>query len=430
MRVLLVAWGFPPSRASGVHRAVAITRWLAAAGHQVTALTADRRYFEISTGVDIALESSLPAAVSAARVNFPNIEDPVVNRWPRERATHRKKWFAEQERAIREVFPEKFYGGWRDRLVGTAHRLHRQSPYDLVIATGNPYVGFAVAEALNTHDGVPFLMDDRDSFLYSVYTGQLKRQSSSIRQWWETLAARALEVWYVNPPIAALYRDAYPTLASKIHIVENGWDADYLNPTSLAATSWPGPVFGYVGTLNAMFPLEPMLDGWARARANGIPDTGELRIFGGLGYRHQPEKQRELLRKAEAVSIAGSVPKTEIASAYEQCDALVFSREGGALVTSSKIYEYMATGLPVAAVMPADHDSRRVLAGYPRAHIADLDDVDGWPRVLLAAHQDARQSTPERVQRAQDWGIQYRRDQILSPALQRVCDQVGKSESH
>ena len=420
MRVLWVAWSYPPLLGSGTHRTVAIIRWLVAQGHDVTVLTADRGFFNISTDIDLQLEAALPKVAATVRVPFPDANDQIINRWPRERVTNRKAWKQAQEDETLALYPERFYGGWRDRIVGTAYRLQREQPFDLVMATGSAYVDYAVADALNTHFGVPFLMDDRDSFLYSVYTGEEKEPAGQIRAWWEVLAARAQEVWFVNPPIADLYRNDYPGLADRIKVVENGWDGDYFDPDSMSTAEHDFPVFGYVGTLNAKYPLGIMLAGWHAALDSGLPANATMKLFGGLGHRHQPVKQRRLLREARNVIVAGSVTKTEIASAYEQCDVLLFSREGGSLVTTSKVYEYIATGLPIAAVIPADHDSRRVLAGYPRAHIAQIDDPDAWPRVLKAAWADAEASTPERIQEARAYGRQFRRDGILAPNLERV----------
>ncbi|MDP4013172.1 MAG: glycosyltransferase [Candidatus Nanopelagicales bacterium] len=419
MRVLLVAWAFPPSRASGVHRAVAIARWLAARGHSVTVLSADREFFELGTGVDAELERRLPQGVTTARVTFPMAEDPIVNRWPALRANDRRRWAADAEESSRAFFPEKHYGGWRDRLVGSAIRLHRQNSFHLTIATGNPYVSFAASLALNTHAGVPFVMDDRDSFLYWVYTGEPQPEFDRRRSWWEALASRCVAAWFVNPPIAELYRRDYPDLASRILVVENGWDPEYLDPSTLATPSSDPPIFGYVGTLNALFPLEHLLRGWRGARGRTIPADSELRVYGGLGYRHQAAPQREQLRQAaaEGVRIMGAFPRVDASNAYEQSQVLVFGCGGGSLMTASKVYEYVATGLPIAAVVPDDHDSLRILAGYPRAHIRPSADEAAWPEALASALADARSTSIAGLGAARAYGQRFRRDVMLDGPL-------------
>ena len=55
--LLLVAWGFPPGRSGGVYRALALANAFAADGWQVTVLTAPRDIFVRYTGTDPTLES-------------------------------------------------------------------------------------------------------------------------------------------------------------------------------------------------------------------------------------------------------------------------------------------------------------------------------------------------------------------------------------
>lgn len=59
MNILLIAFGFPPSRASGVYRAVAMAHHLTELGHAVTVIAGGADYFELATGTDSTLEETL-----------------------------------------------------------------------------------------------------------------------------------------------------------------------------------------------------------------------------------------------------------------------------------------------------------------------------------------------------------------------------------
>jgi glycosyltransferase involved in cell wall biosynthesis len=415
MHVLLVAFGFPPARAS------AIATYLRELGHRVSVITADEEYFEIATGTDRELLAALPADLRIVRVPYARLRDSVINRWTRRRAMKPRNWRAGADVEERAIFPET-YGAWRDRIVAAAMRLEREDPVDFAIATGNPYVSFVVLAALQANAGVPYLMDDRDSFLYSVYTGERQEDFRRRACWWEPIAERAREAWFVNPPIADLYREDFPHLADRITVVENGWDEQYLEPAKLRPKQGEAPVFGYVGTLNTGFPLAGLIEGWRESRGSVIPADSRLVFVGALGYREQSPAQRELLQDAQGLGIElrGHLPKTRIAEAYEACDALIFAREGGKLVTTGKVYEYVASGLPIAGVVPAEHDSRRILSGYPRAHLGVADDDGAWPAVLAAALADARGTDSQPRQEALAYGQRFRRDLILKDALARV----------
>lgn len=438
MRVLAVAWYYPPLQGTGVFRTLALTNVLAEQGHEVTVLAPDREYFERATPLDTALERSIHPSIDVRRVPFPDLEDPIINRWPLGRVSDRALWRKRAKDLAIKEFPEPYYGVWRDRIVGTACRLQHEAPYDAVFVTGSAYVDYVVADALHTYYGVPFLMDDRDSFMFSVYDGTRRPHATRMRRWWETLASAATEIWFVNPPIADLHRRHYPILADKIRVVENGWDLEHLDQAKILRADAQRPIFSYLGAINSGFHLGELLDSWQEASGLGLPGEAQLRIWGNFGTRNRainvsgsptdslalaaihgklPGRLREALEAAQGVRVLGAVPKSGVTSVYEETAVLVFFKEGGSLVTSSKIYEYMATGSPIVAVIPKQHDSHRVLSGYPRAHIADLADPDSWAQAFLSAWTDAQNGDAHRQLRAQRYAAKYRRDLILDPAL-------------
>lgn len=429
--VLYVAWGFPPHRGPGTYRALATVHYLASLGHRVTVITADVEYFDLVTGADHSLLERVDPQVEVVRVPFPpGQREPLINRWPRARADSHRKWRTKALARERAAFPETLYSLWRPRVEAAAYRIHRRSPVDLVIATGNPYVDFVVPLRLHAEFGVPFVLDDRDSWVLDVYTGQPHEGAERAADWFGRMLGECLEAWFVNPPIADWHRAHYPTHADRIHVVENGWDVGFLDPEQLSGTAHDPLVFGFVGTVNAGLPLELLVEGWRRAREKGLPPDAEFRLYGQLGHVKAARSQEILLHEAEAdgVRLMGRWPKARIAEAYEDIDVLVFAKEGGGMVTSGKVYEYVATGRPIAGVINAEHDARRVLDGYPRAHLSEGTSLTQWTRCLLAAAEDARSAPPQVRDAARAFGQRYRRDHILEPALDRVLAQVGQGQ--
>ena len=428
MHVLYVAWGFPPHRGPGVYRALATVEHLCSRGHEVTVLTADSDFFDVVTGGDGSLVDRIDPRVRVLRLPFPaGQREPVVNRWPETRVTSPSSWTSSTRAAEQATFPENGYAAWRPRIELAAYRLHREHPVDLVVATGNPYVDFAVPAMLHAEFGVPYVLDDRDSWVVNVYTGEPYEAAAAREVWLEPLLAASLETWFVNPPIAGWHSSRWPQHASRISVVENGWDADFLDPSALPAPSGLPPVLGFVGTVNAGLPLGAIVDGFVAAKADGLDQAAELRIYGGLGHVSGTKEQLDILARGAAYGVRhmGRWPKARIAEAYAALDALVFAKEGGAMVTSGKVYEYVATGKPIAGVIEAAHDARRVLAGYPRAHLTDEHSAKAWALVLRAAADDAATADATRRAEALLAGQVYRRDRILGPALDRVLASVA-----
>jgi hypothetical protein len=103
---------------------------------------------------------------------------------------------------------------------------------------------------------------------------------------------------------------------------------------------------------------------------------------------------------------------------------LLFAKEGSRMVTSGKVYEYVATGLPIASVLEPEHDAQRVLSGYPRWYPAELQGARALANALVAAARDSRSHSEDVVAAAVEYGERFRRDHILEPVLQGLVERL------
>jgi len=119
------------------------------------------------------------------------------------------------------------------------------------------------------------------------------------------------------------------------------------------------------------------------------------------------------------------VSKTEVASVYDEVDALLLIVSRSPFVTSGKVFEYAATGLPIAAVHHPETAATSVLQGRP-----------GWfPVSDLSAEQvaDAIQRTGEHavtmtgaeLEAARAWAAPLARDEQLLPRIRALRALVG-----
>lgn len=428
--ILYVAWGFPPHRGPGTYRPLAAVNALAAKGRRVTVLTTDLDTFDLVVGGDDALLATVDERVRVVRVPTANgARDPVINRWPEARVANATLWRGRSLGVETSLFPEPIYGSWLPRVVSAARRIHQDDPVDLVVATGNPYVDFAAALALSNDAGIPFVLDDRDAWALDVYTGEPSPDAARILAWLDCALDSASQAWFVNPPLADWHRTRFPRHAHKIRVVENGWDPAFLDPaevTDVRPADRP-PVLTYVGTINPTLPLKLLAEGWHEARRRSpLLRAGEFRMVGQFGHAGTVTRQQERIAahyRKDAFRFLGRRPKSELRAVYDETDVLVFAKEGGGYVTSGKVYEYVATGLPIVSVLEPGHDARRVLGGYPRWF-----DAATWhPRALaeqmIAAVEDSAQ--PDRRSVAAGYGRHFRRDTLLTAALADVERELG-----
>jgi glycosyltransferase involved in cell wall biosynthesis len=430
--VLYVAWGFPPSRTGGVHRALATVNAFAADGWEVTVLTAPREVFRDVTGADPRLESLVDPRVDVRRIPFSwPAQQTDLRAWPAWRVLFPRLWATVRKRRDLRVFPEVGYGPWREELERSALAVHAAHPVDLVVATTNPEVSVTAGTRLHDDAGVPYVVDYRDAWSLHTYSGRRRHlPDSAVGRWEARSLAGAAEIWLVNEPLRHWHAQAYPAAADRMHVVMNGYDRDL--PADLVRTPGPGtPLrFGYLGTMTRVVPLAEFVAGWRRGRQVSPEVAGagaELR--GYLGYYATPDAGLAAIVNGAAdaaVGYRGPVSKTEVAATYAGFDVLLFLLGGGEYVTSGKVFEYMSTGLPIVSVVTPGCAAGEVLAGYPRWHPASDLSPDAIAAALAAAADDARAPDgPARATAAREHAARFRRDRQLAPRIAALRALVG-----
>lgn len=370
--LLYTAWSFPPSRAGGVYRALATVNAFADAGWDVTVLTVPRSIFVDSTGADFRLEEQIRDGVRVVREepNVPAYQNDIA-RWGWARARHPELFKLVDLLRDYRHFPEPNYGRWRPALEAAAERIHTEHHVDLAIGTANPHADFLPGWYLGRRFGVPYVMDYRDAWQLDVFTGRkLITALPTVNRWEERLMAGAREVWFVNDAIRDWHAVAHPESAGRMHVVANGFE-EYGAPLTvpIRPVRDKGLVFGYIGTITDKVPFRELVDGWeiARSRGGAMSDArmilrGYLGHFGTVSDRLQSDLDRA---RGLGISYGGPVSKADIADAYAQFDALVLALGAGRYVTSGKVFEYAATGMPVAAIHDPINAATDVLRGSP-----------------------------------------------------------------
>jgi glycosyltransferase involved in cell wall biosynthesis len=434
--VLYVAWGFPPSRGGGVYRALATANGFAEAGFRVTVLTATRDTFERYTGTDVSLEAKVHPDVEIVRLPFewPALETD-LRKWSALRMFAPERWRERQHKIDVRTFPEVGYGPWSTRLEHGALQIHSRSPVDLVVATANPNVDFVAADVLNRRHGVPYVMDYRDSWTLNTFDGgRLHPEGGRVDLLERDLLSRAHEVWFVNRPIRDWHAERHPKVADRMLVVANGYDPEYAPAPRLRAPDKARPLtFGYIGTVSRMVPLEEFAQGWSLARSDSSDLAGATaELWGHLGHFSVPSPVMLRLLQGHAahgLTYRGPVPKTELAGTYERFDALLLLMGGGRYITSGKVFEYAASGLPVVGVHEPENGAAEVLKGYPLWFpVRDLS-APAISDALGAAAAAARRADPQTRRACVEFAQQYRRDLQLQPRIRSLAGFLGRTPS-
>lgn len=419
--LLYVAWGYPPCRGSGVYRAWATANAFVAAGWDVTVLTVPREVFTMSTGVDESLERTVDPAIEIVRVPFDSAAfENDLHRWSWLRATVPELWNVMNARREKKSFPESTYGSWRPALEKAAVDVHQRHPVDLVLGTANPHVDFTPGLRLYKDHGIPYVMDYRDAWQLDVFSGaRVSAANSDVARWEKELIDHAHAVWFVNEPILRWHADLYPDAADRFHVVANGYDSA---PEPGAVAEGTGLVFGYLGTLSAAVPVDRLVEGWKIARTRSdVLAASKIELWGHLNHVGTPNEviARQLEHfAANNIAYCGPVPKHEVGRVYARFDALLLVLGTGRYVTSGKVFEYAATGLPIVSVHDPRNAASDVLQEAPSWFpVSDIESPEAIADALAAAAEAAQRQTPSEREAARAWAAKFQRAKQLDPQI-------------
>lgn len=428
-RVLYLAFFFPPSRASGVFRPLAVANHLAASGWEVTVHTGPINYFTDFLGsVDTSLESRVDPRIRVVRppMTLPGTA-PDIRDYNVVRAHFPTLWNKGKKFFDARGFPEQ-YRSWIPNVLKAALRDHTRRRFDLVIATGNPFAAFAGAWAFGKLTGTPYVLDYRDAWTFHQFLEEVRYPPGhSAWRWEKRTVEGAAEVEFVNRNMLEWYAERYPKAAPRMTVVPNGFD-----PTDVPRISPPpdegAPLrYVYLGTVTETMPIEELMEAWRRLRRRPGYADATLTIYGHLGFR--PWNIEPLLARIhdgeEGIRYAGPVAKADVTGVYAEADVLLLWLPGGRYVTSGKVFEYMATGLPIASVHQTGIAAADVLDGYPAwEHPSSLDPAD-ITEVLARSGQAAREMTVADREAAREHALRYSRTAILTPWEARMRTIAG-----
>ncbi|GAA0908341.1 glycosyltransferase [Streptomyces thermoalcalitolerans] len=400
-------------------------------GWDVTVVTIARESWERDSGIDLSLLDKVDPRIKVVELPLAREDlETDIRLYDEARALDPNRWVAELRRRQQQTFPEPNFGEWKEDLEQAVLRIHREHPADLLLATCVPYVNLAAAWKLWEEAGVPYAVDFRDGWSIDVVEGvEAFSRDSAEGRWEEKVLERAVSLWVVNDPIADHYRKRYPDFADRVHVVRNGYDADSAPGRVHTPDPESGLVFGYLGTVNfSAQHLETVLNAWRAARekepllANA---RFELRGHIGAGAAREANRHAEILKEAEAdgVHFGGPAAKAEVASIYAGWDAMVLILIGGRYVTSGKVYEYMATGLPIVSAHAVEHDASNVLEGHPLwTGAVGLDEAALTESFVKAAHL-AVETTDEVHAAAMSHANRYTREALMSAAVRKLVEE-------
>ena len=360
-RLLFLAHHFPPLRAISCVRTWNVAKYLSRIGWEVSVLTPDPTLWQC--------------------VDEPkNIEKLLVQEKIR-RIPTRHEWqclmpeifrynnnginwlIGGISRRVQRQFGIDRAIGWKKAVEKACVKFGKGS-FDIILATGEPFITFFLAERLAKKIQCPYVLDYRDPWTDNPYISRPIFQYAVQRE--ARLLKGASAVTVVSPAWATSIRNKCKP-HSKVHVLTNGYDPEELGPVQPFVFDHKAIVY----TGNFYLPkrgLAPVMAA-LRVLSRTYKDATPPWLFHYYGVQEQYVRSEAARFGVEDyVWCHGNVPRKEVLSAVRGASvALVISSVSEQVdldeqgMIPGKLYEAIGLQTPVLLIASANSDSRRIL---------------------------------------------------------------------
>lgn len=419
MKVLIIAYYFPPIGGGGVQRALKMAKYLGEFGWEPHVLTVDPvRHVSL----DASLLEQLPEGVHIHRCREWSLGRQALAPAPtgtsspgeggRQGAVSRLKrrvfpWLKRAKNAL--LIPDDQIL-WLAPAIRLGRQVMAEQGIDAVVSTSGPVTNHLVGLALKRSAGKPWIADYRDP-----WTQNMHRSGIRSREWLEVRLERMVLresdlLLTVTQSFADNFRAKFAEELRRVEVIHNGFDrADY---TALENVEKPGEeasrcVFIYTGIFykerNPRLLLravrELIDEGLVREEAIRLRFAG---VFDYPGYTENADSVREH-RLESVVELLGHLPHAAALEAMKRSDILVIvgdTAPGSGDYIPGKLFEYLAIGHPILALsLPGE--STRIIEKYQLGVVADPLDLAETKRAVLALYEQWQQRSDSRGEQEQ-----------------------------
>jgi glycosyltransferase involved in cell wall biosynthesis len=377
VKVLLVTMYFPPAGGGGVQRPLKLAQYLPALGVETHVLAPDDPKW-VHRDPDVRVPTQ--AWVHRARYLGPRARKPAEEL--RAADGLERALVQAQVTARRLLLPDASVT-WNLTAIPAAIRIARREGIDAVITTSPPasvhFVGAAVQRATDAR----WIADLRDPLVAFQHrrddTAAARARQAANEQVARLVARKADAVTCVSEAIA----DEVRGLEAKgaVRVVANGCDFDDFAGLEYA----PAKRFRitHTGSFFGRRDPRPFLQAFRDADLDAV-----VRFVGD--FRSTDREWAESLDLGDRLELVDYLPRAESLRLQRDSEALLLlvpdAGGRGRGVLSGKVFEYIAAGRPILAVVPPDGAAAELIRETGAGVVAAPEDVGAIKEALVGMH--------------------------------------------
>ena len=365
---------FPPAGGGGVQRSLKLAQYLPALGVETHVLAPDDPKW---VHTDPELRVPTQAWIHRARYLGPRARKPVEEL---RAADGLGRALLQAQVAARRLLLPDASVTWNLTAIPAAIRIARREGIDAVITTSPPpsvhFVGAAVQKATDAR----WIADLRDPLVANQHrrddTAAARARQAATEQVAKLVARRADAVTCVSEAIAEEVRGLGARGA--VRVISNGCDFD-----DFAGLEYvPGKRFRitHTGSFFGKRDPRPFLEAFKQANLDAV-----ARFVGD--FRSTDREWAEALDLGDRLELVPYAPRGESLRLQRDSEALLLlvpdAGGRGKGVLSGKVFEYIAAGRPILAVVPPDGAAAALVRETGAGVVVAPDDVEGIRAALV-----------------------------------------------
>jgi glycosyltransferase involved in cell wall biosynthesis len=380
-KVLIITYYWPPSGGAGVQRWLKFSKYLPGLGWEPVILTVDPQYASYPA-IDITLEKEIPAGLTVFRTKATDWFR-IYGKSKVPSAGFAKNGSSSLKGKISRFIRGNFFipdprRGWNKFAFRKACEIIERENIKFIITTSPPHSTQLIGLRLKKrYKNVKWIVDLRDPWTGIYY----------YEKFYPSLPARMLDTHYersvlkkadavitVGNSLKSAFAEITRNIEDKISVITNGYDESdfsglkHINPSRLTIT--------YVGTISDSYPVDGLLEALLKLKQDNIDFL--LKITGEIPGTLRSRIESEL--PGSCLEITSYMEHSLALSSIINSSVVVLiipDHKSNKGILTGKLFEYLASGVPVLCLGPADGDAAEIIKKARCGASFSYDDSEG-----------------------------------------------------